>query len=132
LPGAESFDAILKAEGAEHGLFYGIDGLSFMGTYWRNFYSKSLAVDQRKLIVSVAGQCQSFKKKNGRWPTALWEAVPEADDRKDYFTGASLKMFLRDGGGILIYSVGPDGLDDQGAPMKVDKGDLAVTVQAWP
>jgi hypothetical protein len=132
LPQPEKFDAILKSEGFENGLLFGIDGLPFMGTYWRSFYSASLEVDQRNLLVAVAGQCKAFRKKNGRWPVALWEAVPEASERRDYFSGASLKTLLRDGGGISIYSVGPDGMDDQGAPMKYKKGDLAFIVQAGP
>lgn len=90
---------------------------------------KTLAAQARQRLALASFAVRAFKEKEKRWPDALWEVGPITfKDRslQDPFTGGPFKL-LRRNGGLLMYSVGPDGVDDQGAPYDNGsmKGDLA-------
>jgi hypothetical protein len=68
------------------------------------------------LRTAVAGiACERFRREKGRWPTGLAE-VPKAilpEVPLDPYDGRPLR-FRRVADGVVVYSVGPDGTDDDG------------------
>lgn len=90
---------------------------------------KVLVAQARQRLALASFAVRAFQEKEKRWPDGLWEVGPITDkdlSLQDPFTGGPFKI-LRRQGGLLIYSVGPDGVDDQGAPYDNDSmtGDLA-------
>jgi hypothetical protein len=93
-------------------------------------HEKVLVSQARQRLALTSFEVRAFKEKEKRWPDGLWEVGPITDKDhtlQDPFTGGPFKLLRRQGGGLLIYSVGPDGVDDQGAPYDTGilmKGDL--------
>jgi hypothetical protein len=58
---------------------------------------------------------ERFRLARGRWPESLADVVPEvlAAVPADPFDGQPLR-YRRTAGGVVIYSIGPDGADDGG------------------
>lgn len=96
-----------------------------------DLYSRALATSANMCLAKTAMAARSYKQKKGRWPEAVWELAataggPEKQEfLNDPFTGGKLRL-RKYKSGIIIYSIGPDLIDDQGAPWdKSDrKGDL--------
>lgn len=63
---------------------------------------------------------QAFAKPSGKYPQSLSELVPKylRAVPRDPFAPASPLRYKRQGDTFLLYSVGPDGKDNGGAPMK--------------
>lgn len=83
-----------------------------------------------ELAVVVAG----FQIDEGRFPTRAEELVPKYMRQipTDPFTGEPLKLKTT-AEGVVVYSVGPDGVDDQGTPLteyEPAKGDIRVRIGA--
>ncbi len=99
---------------------------------FNNLHHKALKVDAWFRLAEAAGRARRFKAKQGRWPDAVWELDDgkSTEALRDPFSGGWLKL-IRWRGGVRIYSVGMDGVDDQGAPLDSagsrETGDLA-----WP
>jgi hypothetical protein len=84
---------------------------------------------QAQLRAAVAGlAAERYRVANGAWPASLDElatagllkAVPT-----DPFDGRPMR-FARKAGGIVVYSVGPDGADDGGVPLIRPPADPAL------
>lgn len=70
-------------------------------------------------LAHAAVEARLFRVKNKRWPDAVWELDKKNwDDYLDPFTEQYNLKIMRYGDGILIYSVGPQGQDNQG--MAID------------
>jgi hypothetical protein len=67
-------------------------------------------------LTAVGLAAERYRQAHGRWPRALDELVPEylAAVPLDPFNGQPLKLSKHDQG-IVIYSVGADGVDNGGA-----------------
>jgi len=94
-----------------------------------NLYANILAAQARQSLVHAGYAALAFKEKEKRWPDGLWEVGSYkslTSVLRDPFTGGPFRI-LRRHGGVVIYSVGPDGIDDQGAPYDVQNrtGDLS-------
>jgi len=69
-------------------------------------------------LAHAAVEARLFHAKNQHWPDAVWELEKKNwDDYLDPFTDRYNLRIMRYGNGILIYSVGPQGLDNQGMPL---------------
>lgn len=96
------------------------DGISATDVYW----------DVGRSLVSVA----RFKLAEDRYPSGFSELVPEYLDREpiDPFDGKPLRWTKDESGKSLIYSIGTDQVDDNGAALDMDdQGDIRwlMTVQ---
>lgn len=65
-----------------------------------------------------------FRAEQGRWPEAPEELVPEYLEElpNDPFADAPLR-YVKDGGGFVLYSVGPNLVDEQGVDSDIDEED---------
>jgi hypothetical protein len=72
--------------------------------------------------IATALAAERFRLDRQRWPTSLQEMVPKylATVPLDPFTGKPLLM-MQQADGITIYSVGTNGIDQQGTVFPVDK-----------
>ena len=85
------------------------------------------------LDLAVLGlHAEKFRIANGHYPQSLAEIPWEGTLPRDPFTGGDLH-YKADGGNLLIYSVGPDLVDNHGNPAKV-KGerDIVWSVRRSP
>lgn len=69
-------------------------------------------------LARAALAAKQFKEQKNRWP--------DSSQEEDPFAAAPFKLLKR-GGGLVIYSVGPDGADDRGEAFDAEKlnGDLS-------
>ncbi len=89
-------------------------------------YSKALEAETHCLLARAAVKAKVFYEKNKRWPEAVWELIDDQgnvgnaalekcmEGYLDPFTVGALLRIQRYKTGIMIYSVGPDGIDNQG------------------
>lgn len=70
----------------------------------------------RATMVAIAAE--RYRMRHGDWPAALGDLAPEflAELQVDPFTNEPLK-YVRDARGIVVYSVGEDGVDSSGEVM---------------
>ena len=70
-------------------------------------------------LARAALSARVYREAKGRWPASV--------DERDPFSDGSLLMRKEKNGTVVIYSVGPDGRDDEGALFDEDKrvGDLS-------
>lgn len=94
----------------------------------RGLYVRNLVAVANLRLARTAIEVQLFRQKTKRWPERIWEldyGMVKKDFLEDPFTGSRFRLekFHR---GVMIYSVGPDGVDDQGAPWDWTKesGDI--------
>jgi hypothetical protein len=79
---------------------------------------------------AAALAAERFRLKHGRWPADLAELISvglSTGTSTDPYTGDRLRL-VRGPAGVVIYSVGPDRVDDGGAPLKrglKQTGDIA-------
>lgn len=80
--------------------------------------------------VEIMLAAELFRRSEGRWPNQLAEMVPKylPTEPSDPFTGKEMKYREPQGSGNapLIYSVGPDGVDDGGTPPATEAGRASV------
>src|SRR5262249_47337405 len=87
--------------------------------------------DQAHLTcIETALACERYRMARKKWPATLAELTPAWLEvvRPDPYTGEPLKYAVREGG-VVIYSVGPDGEDDGGEVLRFrggEKFDLGV------
>jgi hypothetical protein len=100
---------------------------AILAPQWSRLYDRAMACVAKARLAQAALLAKDFKEAEKRWPDAAWELGQRLEDP---FTGAWLRVHRR-GDGIVLYSVGPDGADDQGAPLDRDgfKGDVAWTLR---
>jgi len=84
-------------------------------------------------LVQASVDAKAFRRKNGRWPNAAWELDQETGSAalyRDPYTNGRLK-FLGSGQELVIYSVGPDRIDDEGSPYDpiTHRGDMLVRLR---
>ncbi len=90
------------------------------------------AVDVEASLVRAAAAALLARHERGDWPPAADAFAAAGLEPKDPFRadGAALGLRADDDGGLTLWSAGPDGKDDGGAPTKKgeDAGDLVVRV----
>jgi ABC-type transport system involved in multi-copper enzyme maturation permease subunit len=88
----------------------------------------------RAAIVALA--VERFRRENGRWPISLAEVVPGklGSIPTDPYDGKPIR-FRRNKDGVVIYSVGPDGVDDGGIltrkAMSPSLPGMDIGIQLW-
>jgi hypothetical protein len=86
----------------------------------------------RCAVVAIAAE--RYRKDHGAWPAALADLVPAYLGAVpiDPFDGQPLR-YRKLADGVVIYSVGPDGTDDQGTLDRVTPGSVGsdLGVQLW-
>lgn len=91
------------------------------------FYERTLVTVAQMRLAKAAIRIKQYRRKNGSWPDSIWQLVTGQKDEewRDPFTGGMLRIH-RMKEGLVIYSLGPDFIDDQGMPYdaKNKKGDL--------
>jgi len=84
-------------------------------------------------LVQASVDAKAFRRKQGRWPNAAWELDQETGATalyRDPYTNGRLK-FLGTEKDLVIYSVGPDRIDDEGSPYDpaTHRGDMLVRLR---
>jgi hypothetical protein len=73
-----------------------------------------------------------YRADQGEFPADLAVLAPKyiAAVPVDPFSGKPIRLARKDDGRVVVYSVGPDLIDDAGAPLarETQKGDIAMTV----
>jgi hypothetical protein len=112
LPAAQLPEALARIEESRKSLTPGVRKATQSLGNLIDAYRRSQA-----LLASTAAAlaAERFRLATGRWPTALGALVPTYLDEvpPDPFAEGSLR-FKRLADGLVIYSVGPDGMDDGG------------------
>ena len=90
--------------------------------------------DASRRVAQLAIAVAVYHIGENRFPARLEEVVPKYLPQipPDPFTGQPLKMKAT-ADGVVVYSIGPDGVDDGGAPLTEDKpqkGDIRVRIGA--
>ncbi len=100
---------------------------------WNEYYDKAL-VDEAQLKTAVmALEARRYYVKFGHWPENIGELERNGlskEDATDPFNGQELKI-KRNGGDLLIYSIGPDLVDDGGLKVfdkSTNKGDIVFQI----
>jgi hypothetical protein len=83
-------------------------------------------------VAQLAVAVSNFRLTEERFPARAEDVVPKylSQVPPDPFTGEPLKLKAT-ADGVVVYSVGPDGADDGGAPLTDDqppKGDIRVRI----
>ena len=93
------------------------------------------AVETQRNLMRLAVAARRFSAQRGRLPKSLDELVPDWIPALpvDPFDGKPLRTKRTDSG-LVLDSVGPDGIDDGGAPMDWVKktGDIVFHVRQKP
>jgi hypothetical protein len=78
----------------------------------------------------VAVAMTRYRLDHGKMPTTISELVPEYLEEvpKDPFDGKDLRLVVKNNQ-YLIYSVGPDLVDDHGKKIAKGKGDVVFTLK---
>lgn len=79
--------------------------------------------DQARLRVArLMIACERFRRARGRWPASQAEALGRepAPGERDPFDGKPLRVSVRDDGGLVVSSIGPDLEDGRGADESDD------------
>ena len=95
----------------------------------RKLHEVEVSLDLALLGLSA----EKFRIANGHYPQGLAEIPWEGKLPRDPFTGGDLH-YKEEGGNLLIYSVGPDLVDNRGNPRKSAKGekDIVWSVRRSP
>ena len=90
--------------------------LASMPTFSR-VLEEEVSARERLSVAAAALGAERYRLGNGRWPDSLEQLVPEFLDAvpEDYF-GAGKVRCVRTDTGVLIYSIGRNGIDDGGVP----------------
>ena len=108
-------------------IIYGIEGNkpSVMGVkgdmQLKPYIQRAYVTEARYYLAKIALAARIYHSKARRYPTTLADLTPEyiSSVPIDPFDGMPLKMAATPGG-LAIYSVGPDQVDNGGAPPKSD------------
>ena len=96
--------------------------------------ARTLRETEASLDLAILGlNAEKFRIANGHYPQSLAEIPWEGALPRDPFTGGDFH-YKADGGDLLIYSVGPDLVDNHGNPTKSAKGekDIVWSVRRSP
>ena len=96
--------------------------------------ARNLHEDEVSLDLALLGlNAEKFRIASGHYPQSLAEIAWEGALPRDPFTGGDLH-YKAEGGNLLIYSVGPDLVDNHGNPTKSAKGerDIVWSVRRSP
>ena len=95
------------------------NSLQFCGTLIRTYHTHQALLDSLRAAIA----CERYRLAQGQWPAALDVLVPQYLPAipLDPFTGKPLSYRLL-ADGVVVYSVGPDGLDDQGDVLDFNGG----------
>lgn len=126
-----------EARFSRYQLSKGFNPIMWVMTRWQHWRSiqqaerrhKRVIAHERLLVVELALRC--YESEQGRVPAGLEQLVPQYLQRipLDPFNGRPV-IYRPQGTNWLLYSVGPDGVDDGGKPVGrsvsgvVPKGDL--------
>ena len=88
--------------------------------------------DASRRVALLAGAVDAYREVEKKFPEKVEDVAPMYIRQvpPDPFTGQLLKMKAT-GDGVVVYSVGPDGVDDGGAPLSNEqppKGDIRVRI----
>jgi ABC-type transport system involved in multi-copper enzyme maturation permease subunit len=101
-------------------------GMRIEQAYWRS------QAQLRAAIVALA--VERFRREHGRWPNSLAELVPSKLPKiyTDPYDGQPLR-YRKNKEGVVIYSVGPDKIDDGGKfdRLKVTTPGADIGIQLW-
>jgi len=101
-------------------------GMRIEQAYWRS------QAQLRAAIVALA--VERFRHEHGRWPNSLAELVPSKLSKiyTDPYDGQPLR-YRKNKEGVVIYSVGPDKIDDGGKfdRLKVTTPGADIGIQLW-
>ncbi|HEV2949877.1 MAG TPA: hypothetical protein VGX70_21040 [Gemmataceae bacterium] len=101
-------------------------GMRVEQAYWRS------QAQLRAAIVALA--VERFRREHGRWPNSLGELVPDKLPQVyiDPYDGKPLR-YRRNKDGVVIYSVGPDKIDDGGKldRIKITTPGADIGIQLW-
>jgi hypothetical protein len=92
---------------------------------------KSLAMIDAELACALTGVAMTrFRLDHGAMPSRLDDLVPAYLDAipTDPFNGGPIRLAVKPDRWI-VYSVGPDGVDDGGAGYIAGKGDITFTLR---
>jgi hypothetical protein len=111
-----------------HGLFTSILAPSLSRAF--DTLARVEAIDA---CAQVAVAMTRYRLDHGTLPSHLDDLIPAylAAVPMDPFDGHPLRLAIRNGNWI-IYSIGPDGIDDGGAEMQQGKGDVIFTLKPAP
>jgi len=90
-----------------------------LGTVYFTSRLSSVRVETQNNLLLVALLLHAFRLEHGRYPTALTELAPAYLKRlpDDPFAPQGTFHYLLTGSDYVLYSVGPDGKDDEGTPI---------------
>ncbi len=106
-----------------------IENLSWIHFWARSFIApfgkhaaKFATIEARAQVTRLALACKLFESESGGFPSDLEELVPVYFEELplDPYTGKDFVYRLVPEGGIVLYSVGPDGKDDGGVSPSDD------------
>ena len=82
---------------------------------WVSATDFTLRSSVRRSLLRIAIGCTSFRKRLGQWPTSVEELIPTdlGEVPLDLFNRQPIRIRI-DADSIVIYSVGPDCVDDSG------------------
>jgi hypothetical protein len=123
-------ERILKRHGP-----HGVMIASFLVQFFGDIPLFCANADARHATAVVALAVARFQAKHGRLPDNLGALVPEflALAPRDPFDGKPIRFKHTDRGAV-VYSIGPDAVDDGGIPLdeKTDKGDILFELPLKP
>ena len=100
----------------------------FTSEYMGSTVIKTLRTEASRRVVVAAVALKRFQLKHGKWPESLEELVPEFFPAVpiDPYDGKPLRYHPNADGTYLLYCVGPDGVDDGGAPANISSSTGSV------
>lgn len=89
--------------------------------------------DASRRLVEFGAAVAAYRAGEGKYPARAEDVVPKylAQIPPDPFTGEPLKLVARPGG-VVVYSVGPDGVDNGGQPLEEARPPDAAAEATWP
>lgn len=95
----------------------------------------SAKADAQHRLSLLAGAMVKYRLKNRDWPDKVELLLPNylSNAPVDPFTGKGMKILKDADGGIILYSLGPDNVDDGGKPLDKNtmKGDISITLKKF-
>jgi hypothetical protein len=131
LPPHEQDDALKRLEESARGMPF---AARMLAPALKRIFTSDHRSRAILLCSSAALAAERFRLAQGHWPPSLESLVPEFLARRpaDPFDGEPLR-FRRGAHGIAVYSVGPDGRDDQGRtlddPIRKGSDDLVFQLR---
>jgi hypothetical protein len=89
--------------------------------------------DAARRLVQLGTAVAAYRAGEGKYPARAEDLVPKYLPQvpPDPFTGEPLKLIAR-AGGVVVYSVGPDGVDNGGRPLEAGEAPPIPSELHWP